>query len=613
MKQLPLIEEGITYYNKFMERKKTENNTALVSHLKPGFFRMSVFLVLWLISATFSDGRASSEHNGERMAAIQFDPDAAHYCLREGARFLNVYDQYLSPEQALSYKKRFIKRNELTISHEEKEIWVHFILFNPTDIAEKFYLNGQYSDYVELYRIDDEKPVLVCKSGYLINFSERPILDWGLIVTDDLAANATQQYLLRLKSVTRNARFLMDYALGGCVKLYSNDGYLSTYKLRRRLTYFFLGAMFIIFIYNFSIALFTRNREYLLFSLYIILTVLTILFITDAHLETGILMIWDGFRNFSYICFAAIPITYIWFSAVYLDLKERYPQIYKKLVWATWSFSIIIGLIVGSVYTLALYLLIALSCMLYLSIIIISIKLSATVSSARLLLICNALAVSIALLQVFNLMDWITTSQMIVSAMTMHLVEIAVFSFSTAFKLRTSKVTIQEMQIENKLYLQKVNSVESQRKKLEFDNDKKSRALMASSVKLFNLNQRITEVLNALDQTAVSNQPAIKELQKIKQFENEWEIIKMHFENVHPDFFRDLELHFPVLSRNDHKVLAFMKMKLSNKEIALTLNITTRAVEQTKRRIKKKIGMKSHETNILNFIEKKSDNQPAPQ
>ena len=56
---------------------------------------------------------------------------------------------------------------------------------------------------------------------------------------------------------------------------------------------------------------------------------------------------------------------------------------------------------------------------------------------------------------------------------------------------------------------------------------------------------------------------------------------------------------------NDQKVLAFLKMKLSNKEIALILNVEKKTVEHSKRRLKKKIGMDIEDTDILRFIEQR--------
>ena len=67
--------------------------------------------------------------------------------------------------------------------------------------------------------------------------------------------------------------------------------------------------------------------------------------------------------------------------------------------------------------------------------------------------------------------------------------------------------------------------------------------------------------------------------------------------------FTKLERSFPHLTPNDHKLLAFLKMKLSNKEIAIVMNVTRRAVEQAKRRLKKKLGMCAQDMDIIGYVE----------
>lgn len=95
----------------------------------------------------------------------------------------------------------------------------------------------------------------------------------------------------------------------------------------------------------------------------------------------------------------------------------------------------------------------------------------------------------------------------------------------------------------------------------------------------------------------------IKQIEEIEVFEDHWRSFKLHFESVHKGFFEKIERKFPMLSQNDLKLCAFMKMKLSNKEIALILNITKKAVEQSKRRMRKKIGL-DNETDILEYMER---------
>ncbi|MEO9871503.1 tetratricopeptide repeat protein [Ekhidna sp.] len=159
----------------------------------------------------------------------------------------------------------------------------------------------------------------------------------------------------------------------------------------------------------------------------------------------------------------------------------------------------------------------------------------------------------------------------------------------------------------NELQREKLNIEEEVRKQLEIENNQKARSLTATSLQLLNLNEKIAELSEEIEEDQEISSPRkktlIKELGNLRNEDNQWDSIKLHFENVHPDFFKRLDQSFTELSTNDYKLLAFLKMKLSNKEIALILNVTTRAVEQSKRRLKKKLEMASEDNDILGFVE----------
>lgn len=162
----------------------------------------------------------------------------------------------------------------------------------------------------------------------------------------------------------------------------------------------------------------------------------------------------------------------------------------------------------------------------------------------------------------------------------------------------------------NRIQNEKLKIEEESRKQLEDENNQKARSLTATSLQLLNLNEKISQLSDEVEQDKEINNSQkkilVKRLENLRNQESQWESIKIHFENVHPNFFQRLEDSFPELSSNDHKLLAFLKMKLSHKEIALILNVTTRAVEQSKRRLKKKLKMDSEDLDILTFVSRHS-------
>jgi ligand-binding sensor domain-containing protein/DNA-binding CsgD family transcriptional regulator len=78
-------------------------------------------------------------------------------------------------------------------------------------------------------------------------------------------------------------------------------------------------------------------------------------------------------------------------------------------------------------------------------------------------------------------------------------------------------------------------------------------------------------------------------------------IFETHFDEVHGEFFNRLKEKYPVLSPNDLRLCAFIKMNISTKEIATILNISYRGAEISRYRLRKKLEL-SRETNLSTFL-----------
>ncbi|SHF48673.1 7TM-DISM domain-containing protein [Pedobacter caeni] len=88
--------------------------------------------------------------------------------------------------------------------------------------------------------------------------------------------------------------------------------------------------------------------------------------------------------------------------------------------------------------------------------------------------------------------------------------------------------------------------------------------------------------------------PALKNIEssiKDSQYlDSEWEKFKLHFEQVHPDFFGNLRVKHPSLTNNELRLYAYFHINLSTKEIATLLNIEPASVRQAKARLNKKMN-----------------------
>lgn len=85
------------------------------------------------------------------------------------------------------------------------------------------------------------------------------------------------------------------------------------------------------------------------------------------------------------------------------------------------------------------------------------------------------------------------------------------------------------------------------------------------------------------------------------KLDKDWEQFAVHFDKVHSDFLRTLKHHYPTLSAHELKLCAYLRMNLSSKEIAQLENISTRGVEISRYRLRKKLKIPT-ETNLFDFL-----------
>lgn len=147
----------------------------------------------------------------------------------------------------------------------------------------------------------------------------------------------------------------------------------------------------------------------------------------------------------------------------------------------------------------------------------------------------------------------------------------------------------------NRLMAQrKINRISKDR--LEREVDYKNRLLASRALDLAN-HSMVLEDLNAKidDLKSSSAEKLVDTLkrsihQKLRDI-NDWTQVKLHFEEVHPEFFQKLEKFEPALTSNELKHCAYIKMKLDNKDIARMLNVNLSSVHVVHHRMKKKLNL----------------------
>jgi len=77
--------------------------------------------------------------------------------------------------------------------------------------------------------------------------------------------------------------------------------------------------------------------------------------------------------------------------------------------------------------------------------------------------------------------------------------------------------------------------------------------------------------------------------------DEQWEDFKIHFEEVHSDFFNRLIKDFPELSQTDLRLSAYFLINLNAKEIAQISNISPDSVRKRKQRLREKLNLNANQ------------------
>jgi xylulokinase len=125
------------------------------------------------------------------------------------------------------------------------------------------------------------------------------------------------------------------------------------------------------------------------------------------------------------------------------------------------------------------------------------------------------------------------------------------------------------------------------------DSRRQNKDLAAARLQLDAANEFLAEIKTALlrqDAAAVSK--VVQKIEsRIEGSRREWEGFEEQFDLLHDDFIKKLKKRYPTLSMQELKLCAYLKMKLSTKEIAQRMRLSARGIETGRYRLRKKLGL----------------------
>ncbi len=136
----------------------------------------------------------------------------------------------------------------------------------------------------------------------------------------------------------------------------------------------------------------------------------------------------------------------------------------------------------------------------------------------------------------------------------------------------------------------------------------KRKELASQTLHLVQKNTFIQELMRNLEKIKKSPETFKMEFRRIVMLlkkenasDKDWEVFKTYFADVHNDFDQKLKTLYEEISEKEIRLAAFLRMNLTTKEIAATLNVLPDSILKSKYRLKKKLGL-DKETDLTSFL-----------
>jgi len=169
-------------------------------------------------------------------------------------------------------------------------------------------------------------------------------------------------------------------------------------------------------------------------------------------------------------------------------------------------------------------------------------------------------------------------------------------------KAEQEKSRLEKLEHEQRIASEKtIRQLESEKHEQEIELS--NRKLASLAMQIMNKNEVLREIETQLHtSTNEANLRQVNNLIKASyNFDKNWELLKKHFEKVHPEFFTGLKKKHTNLTDYDLRLAAYLKINLTTKEIAQIISVTPAAINKSRQRLRKKMQL-SGESNFSDYF-----------
>jgi DNA-binding CsgD family transcriptional regulator len=151
--------------------------------------------------------------------------------------------------------------------------------------------------------------------------------------------------------------------------------------------------------------------------------------------------------------------------------------------------------------------------------------------------------------------------------------------------------------------------VRLEKEKISEELDYKNKELTTNVLYLLKKNEMIASIsqqLNVLmakmgEESTRNLRGIINQLDKETEEIDAWKEFELRFKEVHSDFYQKLSRDYPLLTAQELRLCAFLRLNMTNKEIASITFQTTESLKTARYRLRKKLGIDRDE-NLVAFL-----------
>ncbi len=336
--------------------------------------------------------------------------------------------------------------------------WMRFTLTNSLSEDSLFYANITFTDVVQLYEVSPSGTIRQEQTGDLWPLSQRPVsLGQMCFVHLYIPYGQTRTFYVRMESSTLISQQFKPMALQG-VKLFPRKVFEERFINSRLYQALFYGACLIMLVYNFFLLIILRNRNYLLYLLYL-LSIMLFFAANNGYLAEWLLA--QHPRPDLYIRFFSTPVLvffFLLFSRSFLQSSALSPKYYALSRLLLVCLTIAGLLMLAGYWWLGRYLVIVLAILVLLLVTLMAVSaLLKKYSPARYFLVANATLILWGLVYAFQRFPGASGGQLAQYGIQIGVIlELALFSLGLADSINLVRKELAQKQLENeRLQLQK--------------------------------------------------------------------------------------------------------------------------------------------------------------